>query len=279
MVGLFGGVFSFLQSILIVLYGLLILAGKACSALKNLAALEYHMGKEGRKIVIFAVSQMLSSFKELLPLSAERAYVESRVYSVHAKLKSALDKKEHKNVATLLVEKETEAQIANARVKYAKKYLMYILKSAVIIVLLSKMTYLIFIFTIIFLMLEICIKRQIQKTEEKRERIFSLYCVEQDRIYRSLDRMYACVERADNDRKQTLISVNTVYSQMYKEYSLNYFCVSIEISMWIIIGSCLFQIYSLVCLLVLSKTQKNLAFFVIIYKKIEKLSGCLIKLV
>ncbi|KAI5133081.1 hypothetical protein NEAUS06_0532 [Nematocida ausubeli] len=274
-------VFTASQYFRVIIYGMLILSGKVCSALKNLAVIQHIGGKEGAKIILFSVSQMVLSLRELLILPLEKYYIKKQVTTVHNQIIDVLDAEPdaEESISKLLVEKAAKIKIAESRIKYRKKYLVYGLKSILIVYMLFQMVYYIFAATLVFLVADVCIKLRMQREEEEIAHIICEYDVKQDHMYRSLRYLERPAEQSPTHREKESIVTKVLaeHKKSYQEYLIQHIQAAFIRSGWIVLGCILFQLYFAGSVHLLQISGKNTDLFIVIYKKIEKLSNGFIK--
>lgn len=265
--------FSVRKSLILFLYVIFVLSCKTTSFLKNLALIKHFHSEKIIRFILFAGVSAICALKDIVIFPVEKEYISRQTLRVHKKIENALSRGTTENeIVELLAEKDIITEISDKRIRYAKKYLEYVVKSLIISVLLFKISYEVLFITGLFIGGDIFIKRKVQKIEEEKEKRFIAYSSEEDRIYSrvsALNIYYRDTGRKCLNRRKAveIDNINNYYS-----YSRDITLISVRISVLIITGVVVFHLYAILCAVFLHWNSYDLSSFLIVYKKIEKLS-------
>ncbi|KAH9386042.1 uncharacterized protein NEMAJ01_0938 [Nematocida major] len=265
--------FSARISFLCVVYFLLVVLNKSASILKNLGIIKYGKDKNCKKLLFLALAGVVSSLKELVIFPVEIKYLSKCAMCMHRRIEAEVWKGgAESDVSALLAERDACSSIAEERARYLKKYTEQFVRICAILVSLSQTNCTVLAATSVFCLLDLYLKRRIQKLEEHTEKTLAKYCALQE---------HACSTVAGLNEKSK--EIEDLQTEKYKEerrhahkgYRL---CESKLVRLYLsasaltVLGTAIFHAYTALCIVFLYEDKKALALFIVIHKKIEKLS-------
>lgn len=267
--------FTVYRSLVVFFYVVLVFCNKSFSLLKNIAIVKNSSkGKYSSKLFVYTAASLVSCIKSIIIVPVEIDFIKERIFTVHDSLMDLLAQGgSRKEAGDLLAEKEKEKELSELRIRYAKKYLLYISRSIAIMVLISSISYKVLIVTVLFLAGDLFVKKRIQRIEETGQTVHLNHIVEQDRIYSQISlEKRSCEENNSTDklrkdhRKSALLYRNRcIYTEAQRSF-------------YTIIGLILFYLYAGVAVAILYKDGPGLTQFIAVFKKIEKLTNYFLKM-
>ncbi|KAI5191228.1 hypothetical protein NEMIN01_1436 [Nematocida minor] len=273
-----GDFFSARRSLVVFVYVLLLLLNKASGLLKNLEIIRYFKNAEQKKIMLYGLTSILSYLKDLLIIPVEMDYLSMAIYSKHHAIMRALENGGSEDeIRKLIVEKEAEIEISETRIRYSKRYSMYAVKSAVIIALLYSTGIEVFIITVLFLAVDLFIKQKKQKIEEEKQTVHLKYTVALDRVYSQIAAYNHPIESTQHAKKEHTAALRHAHRSSTLQYKSQSTVKELQKSLFTVLETVVFCTYVVISITVLCTKDKDMEYFIIIYKKVDKLTKYFMK--
>lgn len=267
--------FSFWRISVISLYGILLLCNKTTSLLKNIELYrDSANNKYTIKLLLYSALSMLSGIKGVLLVPVEVDYITECILAVHSRIEEAYKTGTRAEAGILLAEKERVLAVSELRIHYSKKYLLYLVRSVVVLCLIYLIgCKVLLLITGVFIGVDLLIKRRVQQIEETKQRIHLAYTVEQDRLYREIaETRITRITRTERTKLENMHRVSVV------EYSRMMVWMDLYRALYNILGLTVFYGYAGVAVTVLYRNRQDVTGFIVIYKKIEKLTKYFMKI-
>lgn len=229
---------------------------------------------------------ILLPLKEILYVCAEREYVGKEVMKKHREIeKHVYAGEKEKEILYALNATVFEADLATEKAQYIQKYSFYATKIvSVIFIFVLKLRGMPLLYTAAYIIADIQIKRKVQKLftehrgvvlEHNNKILLMITEIEEYNRYANIEKG---IEKSVNDKKN-IKRMEEAYKEEEKKYKKSIYRSMIKESIFVILNTFLFNIYTVGILLHMFwfNQTEGAKYFMTMHKKLEKLSKCVLK--